>query len=176
MLVDNQIHHRFCLSPFQWATMQVLLPSIQLPPARYHELIIFVLRFSYLLDIDLSILVGHDQWRPCMNHFYQDDNHHWWLLTKDKDNKPDKIAVNELALTVLMRWRNHLGLTTPPLPHESTPLLPKKNGTKPFTYTPTLKRNIVLYLNSIANQLRQKHLIEEAECFLEVTYKWLKRS
>ncbi len=176
MLTHNQINHVFCLSPSQCETMQLLLPTIKLPPARHCEFVIFILSFCYLLDIDLSMLIGHNHWRPCMNHFYQDDNKNWWFLTKNKDNKQQKIAVNEPAFQVLMCWRNHLGLTTPPLPHESTPLLPKANGEKPFTYIPTLKRSIVPYLNSIANQLRQKHLIVEAECFLEVTYKWLKRS
>jgi hypothetical protein len=176
MLTDNQGRHHFCLASSQWEVMQQLLPIVKLPPIRYHELIIFILNFCYLVDIDLSVLIGDNQWRPYMNHFRQDDNKNWWFLIKNKDNQPQAIAVNERAFEALMRWRNHLGLTTPPLQHEQTPLLPKANGKKPFTCTATLKRNIVPYLNWIANQLRHKHLIEEAEHFLERTYKWLRRS
>ncbi len=175
-MLKDKVNHIFCLSTFEWETMQQLLPKTKLPPIRHHELVIFTLSFCYLLDTDLSILVGHEQWRPCMNHFYQDDNNQWWFLIKDKENQSQKIAINEPAVEVLMRWRNHLGLTTVPLPHELTPLIPKANGKHPFIYIPTLKRSIVPYLNWIANQLRQNLLLEEAEHFLEVTYKWLKRS
>lgn len=94
-----------------------------------HERTLFVLTTLFAMYLRVSDLTGRDNWEPTMGDFRRDSLGNWWFHVVGKGNKSAKISVrDDYVQTYLTRYRQHLGLTPLPSPHESHPLLLTRNG------------------------------------------------
>ena len=92
------------------------------------ERTLFLMSAFYLLGLRISELAETPGRIPKMSDFAPDKHGRWWFTTVGKGNKIRDVAVPDVMLSALKRYRMSLGLT--PLPHrtESTPLLHKQRG------------------------------------------------
>ncbi|WP_256589048.1 hypothetical protein [Pseudomonas sp. BBP2017] len=87
-----------------------------------HERTLFVLTTLFAMHLRVSDSTGRDNWEPTMGDFRRDSQSNWWFHVVGKGNKSAKISVRyDYVQTYLTRYRQHLGLTSLPSPHESPP-------------------------------------------------------
>ena len=62
----------------------------------------------------------YQRWQPQMGHFQADQEGNWWFLTVGKGNKEREISVSDAMLEALKRYRLSRGLSSLPMPGESS--------------------------------------------------------
>ena len=102
------------LSQRQWDyVLRVTEELAEKNPDR-HQRTLFILTALYQMYLRISELVASPRWTPTMNDFFEDNEGLWWFQTVGKGNKERQIAVSDVMLNALKKWREHLNLT--PLP------------------------------------------------------------
>lgn len=164
------------LSLIQWqAVLETVEHLANIDPNK-HERTRFILHAMYGMYLRISELAASNRWIPTMNDFAKDHYGNWWFTTVGKGNKRRQIAVSEMVLESLKRWRIFLGLPPLPSPGENQYLIPKMKGFGPIAETVTIRRLIQQCFDLAAQSLKQKHLHEEAQHLESATVHWLRHT
>lgn len=164
------------LSLLQWETVLLTADELATNEPHKHERTLFILHAMYGMYLRISELTASSRWIPTMNDFSKDHAGNWWFSTVGKGNKKRQIAVSEMVLESLKRWRIFLGLPGLPSPGENHYLLPKIKGFGPVTDTITIRRLIQKCFNLAAQKLKSQGLEEEAQHLESATVHWLRHT
>ena len=93
-----------------------------------------------------------------------------------RQNNKHQIAVSDALLASLVRWRTFLGLSPLPVVSDASPLLPRIKGRGPLKDTAWIRRLVQRCFDLAAQQLREKHLLEEADALSAATVHWLRHT
>ena len=108
--------------------------------------------------------------------FYRDSDGNWWFKTVGKGNKERQIAVSNVMLEALQRYRRHLGLSSLPSVADQTPLLLKSKGKGPLVSTTYIREIVQLCFDRAIKRLEEDNFFEEAESLNEATVHWLRHT
>jgi site-specific recombinase XerD len=151
------------LSLNQWQTVLDTVEHLASIDPNKHERTRFILHAMYGMYLRISELCASPRWIPTMNDFSKDHHGNWWFTTVGKGNKKRQIAVSEMVLESLKRWRIFLGLSPLPSPGENQYLIPKIKGFGPIAETVTIRRLIQTCFDLAAQKLKQQQEGEEAQ-------------
>jgi site-specific recombinase XerD len=164
------------LSLLQWQTVLETVEELASQDPNRHERTRFILHAMYGMYLRISELSASARWIPTMNDFSKDHHGNWWFTTVGKGNKKRQIAVSEMVLESLKRWRMFLSLPALPTPGENQYLIPKQKGFGPITDTITIRRLIQLCFDLACEKLKQRQLLEEAQHLQAATVHWLRHT
>ena len=164
------------LSLIQWETVLEVVETLAQTQAEKYERSRFILHAMYGMYLRISELCASNRFIPTMNDFSKDHYGNWWFTTVGKGNKRRQIAVSEMVLESLKRWRIFLGLSPLPSPSENQVLLPKLKGYGPISDTVTIRRLIQKCFDMAVEKLARDGLHEEAEHLKSATVHWLRHT
>lgn len=164
------------LSLLQWQTVLETVETLAQKEPDKHERTRFILHAMYGMYLRISELTASPRWIPTMNDFSKDHYGHWWFTTVGKGNKRRQIAVSEMVLESLKRWRTFLGLPPLPTPGENQYLIPRIKGHGPISDTVTIRRLIQTCFDLAAQRLRQQKQFEDADHLEAATVHWLRHT
>lgn len=164
------------LSLTQWETVLETVEHLAEQEPHKHERTRFILHSMYGMYLRISELTASPRWIPTMNDFSKDHYGNWWFTTVGKGNKKRQIAVSEMVLDSLKRWRIFLGLPPLPSPGENQYLIPKIKGFGPIADTVTIRRLIQTCFDLAAQTLKQQQLFEDAQQLEVATVHWLRHT
>lgn len=164
------------LSLLQWQTVLETVELLAQKEPYKHERTRFILHAMYGMYLRISELTASERWIPTMNDFSKDHYGNWWFTTVGKGNKRRQIAVSEMVLDSLKRWRIFLGLPPLPAPGENQYLIPRIKGFGPISDTVTIRRLIQTCFDLAAQQLRQHKQFEDADHLEAATVHWLRHT
>jgi site-specific recombinase XerD len=164
------------LSLLQWETVLQIVEQLAEKNPTQHERTRFILHAMYGMYLRISELTASDRWIPTMNDFNKDHHGNWWFTTVGKGNKKRQIAVSEMVIDALKRWRVFLSLPELPSPGENQYLIPKIKGYGPITDTITIRRLIQKCFDLAAQKLRLDNKLEEAHHLEAATVHWLRHT
>lgn len=165
------------LSNLQWSFVIETARNLAKEDPERHARTLFIMTALYSMYLRISELVVNDRWSPKMNDFKRDHEDNWWFTTVGKGNKERQIAVSNVMLKALKKWRKHLGLSPPlPSPNDNSPLIPKLVGKGNVSST-NLIRTIVQHCFDLAvEQMREEGFDEEAAELQTATVHWLRHT
>lgn len=140
------------------------------------ERTLFIMTALYSMYLRISELAASDRWLPKMCDFYRDSDGNWWFKTVGKGNKERQIAVSNVMLEALQRYRRHLGLSSLPSVADQTPLLLKSKGKGPLASTTYIREIVQLCFDRAIKRLEEDKFFEEAESLNEATVHWLRHT
>lgn len=164
------------LSDVQWACVIKTAEKLALEDPERHERTFFMMSLFYTLYLRISELAASMRWEPLMNHFYRDGEGQWWFTTVGKGNKERHIAVSDVTLASLKRWRTYLGLSPLPTPADLSPLFPKIKGRGAITSTTHIRKIVQYCFDEAIAELQKKGWQEEADSLAEATVHWLRHT
>jgi site-specific recombinase XerD len=164
------------LSETQWKmVIQTAQKMAEKDPER-HERTLFIMNILYGMYLRISELAATKRWTPKMCDFFRDAHENWWFKTVGKGNKERQIAVSNVMLKALKRWRKHLGLVLLPTPDDRSPLLPKQKGKGAITSTRPISVIVQNCFNQSVEQLKKEKYFDEAEMLRSATVHWLRHT
>jgi len=110
------------LTDLQWYNVLQVVEKLAKTQPKY-ERHVFLLSCFYLLGVRISELATTPLHTPTMQDFSRDEAGRWWFTVIGKGNKRREIAVPDMLLAALKRYRLSRQLTPLPLRGESSPLL-----------------------------------------------------
>ena len=140
------------------------------------ERTLFIMTALYSMYLRISELAASNRWLPKMCDFYRDSDGNWWFKTVGKGNKERQIAVSNVMLEALQRYRRHLGLSSLPSVADQTPLLLKSKGKGPLVSTTYIREIVQLCFDRAIKRLEEDNFFEEAESLNEATVHWLRHT
>ena len=164
------------LSELQWEYVIKTTHEMAQANPKLHERTVFIMTALYAMYLRISELAANTRWVPTMNHFYKDNDSNWWFTTVGKGNKQRQIAVSDVMLAALKRWRKHLSLLLLPSPADTFFLLPKIKGHGPIASTTYIRDIVQACFDKAITKLNEKGLTEEAEGLSEATVHWLRHT
>lgn len=164
------------LSLLQWETVLGVVEQLAEKHPEKHERTRFILHSMYGMYLRISELCASERFIPTMNDFNKDHYGNWWFTTVGKGNKKRQIAVSEMVLDALKRWRIFLGLPPLPSPGENEYLIPKIKGFGPISDTITIRRLIQKCFDLAAQKLKHDGELEEAQHLEAATVHWLRHT
>lgn len=111
-----------------------------------------------------------------MNHFQRNSKGNWWFTTVGKGNKERQIAVSDLMLAALKRYRKYLRLSPLPSPADNSTLFPKVKGQGSISNTTYVRTLVQKCFDKAIIKLSADNYIEEAETLNEATVHWLRHT
>lgn len=163
------------LSELQWEYV-IETAELMAQHSVQHERTLFIITILYVLYLRISELSATPRWTPTMGDFQRDPDGLWWFTTVGKGNKERQITVSDHLLQALRRYRLSLGLSPLPLPHETTPLIPKARGKGPIQSTSQIRIIVQNCFNQAMVRLRKDGFSEDADALSEATVHWLRHT
>lgn len=154
----------------QTATQRAQLHTYQ------HERNLFIINLMLFAYVRISELTTRKNHAPLMSDFYRDHHKHWWYRVIGKGNKERQVAVSDMLLESLTRWRQQLDLSPLPSPGEKTPLLPKIKGQGGLANTAYLREQIQACFDQAIETLRKDKYYDEAGLLENATPHWLRHT
>jgi len=164
------------LSQIQWDVVIECAEEMAQQEPEVHERTLFVMSALFAMYLRVSELVETERWIPQMGHFQRDLEGNWWFLTVGKGNKEREVSVSDDMLRALRRYRESRGLSSLPLPGESTPLIHKTRGKGGITSTRQIRGIVQKCFDRAEAKLREEGSVEEAERLAEATVHWLRHT
>ncbi|MBL4580894.1 MAG: site-specific integrase [Gammaproteobacteria bacterium] len=164
------------LSPLQWDFVIETAESMAVEQPLIHERTLFVMNALFAMYLRISELVDTSRWQPQMGHFQADQEGNWWFLTVGKGNKEREISVSDAMLEALKRYRLSRGLSSLPMPGESTPLIHKTRGRGGIGSTRQIRGIVQKCFDTAAESMRANGFIEDAERLGAATVHWLRHT
>jgi site-specific recombinase XerD len=164
------------LSPLQWDFVIETAESMAAELPLVHERTLFVMNALFAMYLRISELVDTSRWQPQMGHFQADQEGNWWFLTVGKGNKEREISVSDAMLEALKRYRLSRGLTSLPIPGESTPLVHKTRGRGGIGSTRQIRGIVQKCFDAAAEKMRANGFVEDAERLSAATVHWLRHT
>ena len=126
-LKDAQVKEVKRLSEQQWQYVLDTAKSMADKEEKY-ERSLFVVAALKTLFLRISELSERPDWIPTMGHFWEDEDHNWWLKVFGKGRKIRDVTVPPSFLLYLKRYRASRGLSPLPYSNEATPVVEKIRG------------------------------------------------
>ncbi|MBL4890736.1 MAG: site-specific integrase [Rhizobiaceae bacterium] len=164
------------LSPLQWDFVIETAESMAVEQPQIHERTLFVMNALFAMYLRISELVDTSRWQPQMGHFQADQEGNWWFLTVGKGNKEREISVSDAMLEALKRYRLSRGLSSLPMPGESTPLIHKTRGRGGIGSTRQIRGIVQKCFDAAAESMRANGFTEDAERLGAATVHWLRHT
>ena len=164
------------LSPLQWDFVIETAESMAVEQPQVHERTLFVMNALFAMYLRISELVDTNRWQPQMGHFQADQEGNWWFLTVGKGNKEREISVSDAMLEALKRYRFSRGLSSLPMPGESTPLVHKTRGKGGIGSTRHIRGIVQKCFDAAADKMRANGFSEDAERLSAATVHWLRHT
>jgi len=140
-----------------------------------YERHLFIISMFYLLGLRISELADTPKHSPTMGDFAPDKNDRWWFTAIGKGNKIRDVAVPDVMLEILKRYREHLGISALPTRGETTPLLAKQRGRG--NLKPRQIRNLVQScFDRAILRLQEAGKEDEAADLATATVHWLRHT
>ena len=172
---QSKIHIRR-LTTIQWNyVINTAEEMATIQPEKY-ERTLFIMTCLYCMYLRISELATSQRWQPKMQDFYRDRDGNWWFRTVGKGNKEREIAVSDVMLQALTRYRRFLGMTNLPTSADNTPLLTKQKGKGAITSTTYIRELVQECFDKTIVKLERDNLIEEAQSLIEATAHWLRHT
>lgn len=140
-----------------------------------HERTLFVMSAFYLLGLRISELAETPGRIPKMGDFAPDKQGLWWFSTVGKGNKIRDVAVPDVLLEILKRYRLGRGLTALPTRDEATPLLHRQRG-RGGLGTRQIRNLVQECFNHAIYALEQQGKTDEALDLASATVHWLRHT
>lgn len=162
------------LSHLQW---QYVIESAEKSAVEKHELerTLFILSAFYLLGLRISELAETPGRIPKMGDFAPDKRGLWWFTTVGKGNKIRDVAVPDVMLEILKRYRLSRGFVSLPSREEPTPLLHKERG-RGGLGTRQIRNLVQQCFNKAIASLEQAGKMDEAQDLSSATVHWLRHT
>lgn len=162
------------LSDAQWTHLieEIQLRCAQEPIFERH---LFIFSAFYLLGCRISELVDSPGRKPVMSDFYQDSHRLWWFKTVGKGNKAREIAVPDVMVEALRRYRGYLGMTPQPTANDQCPIIPKKKGEGGIGIR-QLRKIVQVGFDCTVERLIASGASDEAESLRQATVHWLRHT
>lgn len=141
-----------------------------------YERSLFIMSALYGMYLRISELSASARWTPRMNHFFLDQDGHWWFKTVGKGNKERDISVSKTMQAALLRYRSSLGLHHMPTPSEQLPLLPKNKGQGAMSSTRHIRRIVQDCFDNAIESMLTDGFHDEAEQLKAATVHWLRHT
>ncbi len=164
------------LSVTQWEYVIHTAEKMAMSQPDKYERTLFIMTSLYSMYLRISELAANRRWQPKMQDFYRDRDGNWWFKTVGKGNKEREIAVSDVMLNALTRYRKHLGLTSLPTVADTTPLLPKNKGKGAITSTTYIRELVQECFDQSILNLEADNLPDEAQSLTEATVHWLRHT
>lgn len=156
------------LTKRQWA--YVMLAAERLALTNFdHERTLFLITCLYSMYLRISELCVTPCWCPAMNHFYQNSQGQWWFMVRGRKNKQREVAVSNVMLNALMRWRAYLDLfPLTPLADDDSPLFPKKKGEGGISSANFMRKLVRECFTQAAHLLHEDQFYDEAKSLAQL--------
>ena len=164
------------LSKRQWHYCLLAAETLACKDAAKYERTLFIMSALYLMYLRISELSANHDWTPQMGHFYRDAQNQWWFKTLGNGNEIRTISVSDDMLVALRRYRKHLALSPLPGINEAHPLIPSLRGQRAIKSKKEIRNIIQICFDSAVEQLRHKHLIEDADDLEHASVRWLRHT
>ena len=162
------------LSQLQWQYAIETIENLANSNPKF-ERHLFLMSLFYLLGLRISEVAISSNHIPTMADFAPDKNSRWWFTTVGKGNKLRDIAVPDVLLETLKRYRTSCNLSPLPSRGESTPLLVKEYGHGNLGIRQV--RNLVQQCFDLAiNKLREAKKEDAAQDLEIATVHWLRHT
>ena len=129
----------------------------------------------YLLGLRISELAETPRYTPKMGDFSPDKHSLWWFSTVGKGNKRRDVAVPDMMLAQLKRYRQHCELPSLPPRNENTPLLAKERGSNGLG-TRQVRNLVQQCFDQAIIRLRDNQQEDEALDLSAATVHWLRHT
>ena len=165
------------LSPLQWEFVVETAELMANENPDKHERTLFIILLLYGLYLRISELAANTTWEPTMNDFTQDHEENWWFKTIGKGNKEREIAVSDMVLAALVRWREHLDCTPAlPLANDFQPLISGRSVHQAISSTRQIRRIVQSCFDRSVQRLCEDNFTHDAEALSQATTHWLRHT
>lgn len=162
------------LSSLQWQTIIETAEELANKDLKY-ERHLFLMSIFYLLGLRISEVSDTKIRIPMMSHFAPDKSGRWWFTTIGKGNKVRDVAVPDVLLDALKRYRLSRDLTALPARGETTALIAKDRGQGNLG-TRQIRNIVQECFDAAINKLRRTGKEDEAEDLETATVHWLRHT
>lgn len=164
------------LTELQWAYVIETAEIMAKENPEQHERTLFIMAALFGMYLRISELAASDRWIPLMGHFTRDHDANWWFTTVGKGNKERNISVSDAMLAALKRYRLSMHLPALPSLGESTPLIPKLQGSGPVRETRHIRRLVQQCFDATILRLQHDGFTQEADQLVNATVHWLRHT
>jgi site-specific recombinase XerD len=126
-IIDSQVKEIRRLTESQWQYTVETAHQLAKNDSVY-ERSLFIIVTLKTLFLRISELSERKNWVPEMRHFWQDENHNWWLKIFGKGRKIRDVSVPTEYIDYLKRYRQYRGLQSMPHSADNSPLIEKIRG------------------------------------------------
>lgn len=162
------------LSHLQWQFVIESIETLANQDSTY-ERHFFMISAFYLLGLRISELADTPGRIPKMGDFAPDKQDRWWFTTVGKGNKVRDVAVPNVMLSALKRYRKSRNLSPLPKRGEYTPLLHKERG-KGGLGTRQIRNLVQTCFDLAIHDLYQNNKHDEAQDLTVATVHWLRHT
>ena len=110
-----------------------------------------------------------------MRHFWEYENHNWWLKIYGKGRKLRDVTVPTQFLDFLKRYRKYRGLSPLPSSDENHPIVEKLRGQGGMT-SRHLRRLVQVIFDSAYDRMKEKEGEDKAKKLKEASTHWLRHT
>ncbi len=173
-IADAQVKEIKRLSEQQWSYL--IETAINLANNDQHyERNLFIISALKSLFLRISELSERSNWSPIMQHFWEDENHNWWLKVYGKGRKLRDVTVPTQFLDFLKRYRSSRGLSPLPASDENEPIVEKIRGQGGMT-SRHLRRLVQEIFNKAYEKMKEKEGEDKAKKLKEASTHWLRHT
>jgi site-specific recombinase XerD len=162
------------LSELQWQTVIESTEKLAHADPK-HERTLFVIAAFYLLGLRISELAETPGRIPVMGDFAPDKHDLWWFTTVGKGNKIRDVAVPDVMLEILKRYRQYRGLSPLPKRNEQAPLVHSERG-KSGLGTRQIRNLVQTCFDRAVYELDKNGAHDQAEDLKTATVHWLRHT
>lgn len=171
---DAQVKEIRRLSEDQWLYVFQSAEDMANSDVRY-ERSLFVIASLKTLFLRISELSERKDWSPEMSHFWQDEDHNWWLKIYGKGRKLRDVTVPDGYLKYLKRYRSYRGLTPLPYPGDNSSLVEKIRGRGGMT-SRHLTRLVQEVFDEAYDRMKRDSGEDRAKRLKEASTHWLRHT
>jgi len=173
-IADAQVKKIKRLTEQQWTYLMETAISLANNDKDY-ERSLFIISALKSLFLRISELSERSNWSPVMSHFWEDDEHNWWLKIYGKGRKLRDVTVPTQFLEFLKRYRVHRGLSPLPAADENEPIVEKIRGQGGMT-SRHLRRLVQEIFDIAYEKMSEKEGPDKAKKLKEASTHWLRHT
>ncbi len=171
---DSQVKEVKRLTEQQWAYLIETAIDLANNNNQY-ERSLFIVSTLKSLFLRISELSERSNWSPIMQHFWEDENHNWWLKVYGKGRKLRDVTVPTQFLDFLKRYRASRGLSPLPASDENEPIVEKLRGQGGMT-SRHLRRLVQEIFDTAYYKMKDKEGEDKAKKLKEASTHWLRHT
>lgn len=121
---SHEDENSLAFTELQWSYIMATVTDLAAGFPELHQRSLFIISLIYSCYLRISEVSAHAGYSPIMNQFKQNPQTGIWSfhIPLSKGGKKRSVAMSKALLQALIHYRQFLGLTDLPSPHESQPL------------------------------------------------------